>query len=223
MILHASVVRPPRVAAWLVDLFASDEQVECIPGDLLEEFSDLASKSGAASARRWYWRQSVKTIAHLFATGFRAAPWTILGAAIAGYLLLGFGGWLPERVIVAALNFSRHGVVPYYTWSQMQAHVLWLNRAIMIGQFIELMLVGCIVAMATRGREMVSTLTLAFIRGPLAGVSLLVATLRHWPHMHTVFLLPFLISMFAGSIVIVIGGVIVRMLRSTPSHGALSA
>ncbi len=93
----------------------------------------------------------------------------------------------------------------------------------MIGQFIELMLVGCIVAMATRGREMVSTLTLALIRGPLTGVVLLVATLRHWPHTHTVFLLPFPISTFTGSIVIVIGGVIVRILRSTSSHGALSA
>jgi hypothetical protein len=223
MTLHASVVHPPRIAAWLIDLFASDEQVECIPGDLLEEFLDLASKSGAASARRWYWRQSVTTIAHLIVAGFRAAPWTVVGAAIAGYLLMGFGSWLPERAIVAVLDFSRHGVVPYYTWPQMQAHLLWLNSAIVIGQFIEAMLVGCVVAMATRGRELVSTLALALVRGPLAGVVLLVATLRHWPHTHTVFLLPFLIFTFAGSIAIVIGGVIVRMHRSSSSYEALGA
>ncbi len=60
---QASFVQPPRIAVWLVDLFTPDKQAESIPGDLLEEFSDLASKSGVAFARRWYWRHSVKTIA----------------------------------------------------------------------------------------------------------------------------------------------------------------
>jgi hypothetical protein len=55
-------LRPPRLAAWLVELFTSVEQAECILGDLAEEFSDLASRSGAVHARRWYWRQSLKTI-----------------------------------------------------------------------------------------------------------------------------------------------------------------
>ena len=222
MISHASVARPPRVAAWLVDLFVSDGQVESIPGDLLEEFSGLPSKSGVASARRWYWRQSVKTIAYLFATGFRAAPWSIVGAVIVGYLLLGFGLWIPEHGIVAVLHFSRHGVVPYYTWPQMQAHLLWLNSAIMIGQFIEALLVGCIVAMATRSRELVSTLALVLFRGSLGVVGCLMSLVRHWPL--PVVLLPFLIfTLFAGSIAIVIGGVIVRMRRSAPLRRVFGA
>jgi hypothetical protein len=165
MMSHAPVVRPPRVATWLVDLFASDEHAESLPGDLLEEFSDLASKSGVASARRWYWRQSVKTIVHLFATGFRAAPWSIVGAVIGGYLLLGFGLWIPERLV--------------------------------------------------------STLTLALVRGPLAGVGVLVSLVRQWPH--PLFMLPFLIFSFAGSMAIVIGGLIVRMRRSAPLRRALGA
>ena len=69
-------VHPPWVASWLVDLFTPIGQTETIQGDLLEEFSEVASKSGVASARRWYWRQSVKSVAHLIGTGFRAAPWT---------------------------------------------------------------------------------------------------------------------------------------------------
>lgn len=39
-------LRPARLAAWLVELFASAEQAESILGDLHEEFSDVASKSG---------------------------------------------------------------------------------------------------------------------------------------------------------------------------------
>lgn len=65
---QASFVQPPRIAAWLVDLFTPVKQAESIPGDLLEEFLDLTSKLGVARARRWYWRQSLKTIAHLIGT-----------------------------------------------------------------------------------------------------------------------------------------------------------
>jgi len=43
--------QPPRGAVWLIELFTPYEQAESIPGDLLEEFSDLASKSGVAYAR----------------------------------------------------------------------------------------------------------------------------------------------------------------------------
>jgi hypothetical protein len=75
MMSQARFVRPPRIALWLVDLFTPSEQAESIPGDLLEEFLELALKSGDAFARRWYWRQSVKTVAHLIATGFLVVPW----------------------------------------------------------------------------------------------------------------------------------------------------
>src|SRR5207253_2848071 len=54
IMLQPSFVRPPRIAAWLVDLFTPERQIEAIQGDLLEEFSDLVSRSGAASARRWF-------------------------------------------------------------------------------------------------------------------------------------------------------------------------
>jgi len=34
--------------------------MEAIPGDLLEEFSEIAGKRGATYARRWYLRQSLR-------------------------------------------------------------------------------------------------------------------------------------------------------------------
>ena len=73
---------PPRVAAWLIELFTPYEQAESIPGDLLEAFSDLASKSGAAYARRWFWRQTAPTISHLVRSGFQAAPWSSAGVVL---------------------------------------------------------------------------------------------------------------------------------------------
>jgi hypothetical protein len=54
-------------------------------GDLMEEYSYLASKSGIAVARRWYWRQTTKTVAHLAATGFHAAPWSTTAVVVVGF------------------------------------------------------------------------------------------------------------------------------------------
>ena len=89
MTSQADFLQPPRIAVWLVNLFTlTAEEAESIPGDLLEEFSHLASKSGVAFARSWYWRQTVKTIAHLVGSGFRVAPWSTTAAVVGGFLLV---------------------------------------------------------------------------------------------------------------------------------------
>lgn len=79
--------RLPRLGTWLVELFASAEQAESIPGDFHEEFSDLVSKCGVVSARSWYLRQSLKTVAHLFGSAFRPAPGRIAVAVFLGVAL----------------------------------------------------------------------------------------------------------------------------------------
>ncbi len=104
MTSQSDFVQPPRIAVWLVNLFTTGEEAESILGDLLEEFSYLASKSGLAFARSWYWRQAVKTIAHLAGTGFRVAPWSTAAAVGGGFLLRRFVSGLPERAIFAVLR-----------------------------------------------------------------------------------------------------------------------
>jgi hypothetical protein len=94
-------VRPRRIAGWFVDLFIPNEQAGSIPGELLEEFSNVASKSGLASARRWYWRQSAKTI--LIGTGFREASWLMIGTVLGGFLLLEFSTSNLQRMVLAHL------------------------------------------------------------------------------------------------------------------------
>src|SRR5258707_9306966 len=80
-------VSPPHIAAWLVNLVAAPEQAETISGDLLEEFSSIVSRSGTTSARRWYWRQSVATIAHLMRGQVQHAPIQASAFAVCGFLL----------------------------------------------------------------------------------------------------------------------------------------
>jgi len=158
---------PPRIAAWLVDLFTPYEQAESIPGDLLEEFSELASKSGVATARRWYWRQSVKTIVQLIGVGFRVAPWLITGTVVGGYLL----GWavyfLTQKAVVAILY-------KYQVYAHIDAYVFWLIYGVLVELLIEPFFVGCIVALTAKGREMVATMTLGLI------VSVTLVQIRIW-------------------------------------------
>jgi hypothetical protein len=78
-------------------------------------------------------------------------------------LLFGFGLSLPEKLIVAILELRRQHVVPYYTQREMDAHVFWLNTGILTGQLLVALIVGCIVAIVAKEREMVATLTLSFV------------------------------------------------------------
>ena len=97
-------IQPPRFAVWLLTLFAFDDKAESILGDLLEEFTLLASKSGAPFARRWYWRQSLKTVLQLAVLGFRTAPWLITAAVVGGFFLRSVVSRLVEPTIFAVIE-----------------------------------------------------------------------------------------------------------------------
>lgn len=207
---NTSGLRPPFIASWLIGLFISDWHADAISGDLLEEFSGLAAKSGLAYARRWYWRHSMKTVLALMGSGLRTAPWLIASTVIGGYLLLRFGYSLPERLIDGVLELRRHHVIPYYTQREMDAHVFWLNTGILIGYLLVSLLVGCIVAMVAKGREMIATLTLSFTRFALSVVAWF-NVVRHWPERAPP--LAILLTSLALIILIPMGGVLVREVR----------
>jgi hypothetical protein len=207
-----SLVRPPRLAAWLVELFVSDRRAESVAGDLVEEFSDLASRSGVAYARSWYWRQSVKTIAYLLGMGFRVAPWSTVGTIVGGFVLLRFGLLLPGRAIGAVLELRWHHVTPYFTEPQMKAYLFWFNTGVLTGRLLVSLLVGCIVATVAKGREMVATITLSLVEFALIGVTALVNLAGHWSW--------FGFGMFVlWNLMILTGGAFVRVYRSAlPRH-----
>ena len=213
---QAPFLRPPRMAVWLVDLFTPNKQSESIPGDLLEEFSELASKSGVAFARRWYWRQSVKTVAHLIATGFLVAPWLTAGTVVAGWLLCWGFVWSTQKAVVAVLD-------KYQVYAHIDAHVFWLIYALLIERLVEPFIIGCIIAVAAKGREMVVTMTLGLVVGASSGAEL--AHLMLMPHWSAdnFRLAPLLLTTFVSPVMFVIGGGIVREIRSAMSRGPSAA
>jgi len=194
--------QPPKVAVWLVKLFAPAEDSESILGDLLEEFSRFASKAGVAFARRWFWRQTVKSITHLFVHGFGRAPWSTTAAVAGGFLLLRFVSGLPDMLLSA--------ITDHYLafWStHFQAYV-WVLKGMLIAHLIAILFAGAIVALVAKGREMVATMTLALARCGLIGVALV------WVGMHGPIDAAWVLSSCADPCVIVIGGIIIRASRS---------
>lgn len=199
------LVQPPRIAAGLVNLFTPAKDADLIIGDLHEEFSQLASTSGVAVARGWYWRQALKTIAHLACTAFRTAPWSTSAAVAGGFLLRRLIARVPEQAIFAVLE--RYRVYDHH----FEAYVFFASTGIGIGQVFAFLFVGCVVALAARGREMAATTTLSLIYAAMIGQALLVSMTERPGHEYYLWMLPWnLADLFA----IVVGGAIVRIRRS---------
>jgi hypothetical protein len=72
----------PRVAVWLVDLCASPAEADAICGDLHEEFAAIVGREGVRAARRWYWRQALRTAPSLVAGALRARPAVMAAAGL---------------------------------------------------------------------------------------------------------------------------------------------
>jgi hypothetical protein len=212
MTSQAFFLQPPPIAVWLLNQFTSVEETESILGDLLEEFSHLASKSGVAVARSWYWRQTVKTIVHLAGTGFRVAPWSTTAAILGGWLLLRVVSGLPDLVLSAMTD----RYLAYWS-THFKMYMFWASDGMLMGHLIGSMVVGGMVALAAKGREMVATTTLGLIQGAMIGASLL------WVAGHGPMDTGWMLWSCAGPFAIVVGGAVVRRLRSaaaTPHSNA---
>lgn len=209
--------RPPRLAAWLVSLFGSSEQAETILGDLAEEFSDIASKSGVAIARRWYWRQSLKTIAHLAGSSFRTAPWSLAGVVLLGFLLYrcDYQFQLPERVVIAILRAQRPYSNLHYGF-----YVWQVNYGIPIACVVTSLLTGWVVAILAKGREVVASLTLIIV-SVVPFALLLTFVYKHSADGEPAFAAAqfhFFVFRWTLDVVgILVAGVLVRKLRSVSS------
>lgn len=153
---------PPRAAAGIIRLFATAEACNLILGDLAEEFSSVALESGGASARRWYWRQTLRTLPHLLVGALRAAPLLTAVAAIGGFLLRRLLARVPDLATFAILGrcdiYEHHfGLYRFLT-----------STALDIEHVCTFLLVGGFVAVVARKRAMAPAVLLAIFYTALA-------------------------------------------------------
>ena len=207
MTSHPNSVQPPRIAVWLINLFAFGEEGESILGDLLEEFSLLATKSGASTARNWYWRQTVKTVPRLAGFAFRDAPWIITASLVIGLFV--------RELVGHSFEYATIPVVRTY-WPLFEhpynAYVLFN-----IEHLITFLLTGLIVAFIAREREMVVTATLALIFGAMVVAGSVYAAIRFGLDPTPWRLTCYLIDLFA----IIAAGAVIRTHRLAPKPSRL--
>jgi len=205
--------RPPRLAVWLIELFVPDEQAPSVLGDLLEEFSDVAAKSSIAHAGRWYWRQTPPTVLHLLGSGFWAAPWFMAGVVAGGIVLVELGRLFTGWFVHEGLLFLDLYVFPYshpHSRFEIFLVVLLANSWTQLCRLTVSMLIGCIVALMSKGKEMSATLALSVVCSIPALTRFLLFShgnheaLRHW------LVWPYF---FGGLFALVAGGAIVKSHR----------
>lgn len=196
-------LQPPRLAVWLVNLFTVPDNAEAIMGDLLEEFSQIAHQAGVVFARRWYWRQSLKTIVHLIYTAYRAAPWLTSAGVAGGFLTRRLLWKLVEPTIFTVLDRYQ---IPEHHFS---LYVFLASTGIDIGYLLIFLFVGCIAAVVAKEREMAAATTLSLISAAMT-----VAAAVSWVIEGHYWVLWRLTWNFADMFAILIGGVIVRTQRS---------
>jgi hypothetical protein len=198
-------VPPSRRTIWLIKLFTPAGEAEAIVGDLLEEFSQIASRSGLSFARRWYWRQTVKTIPALLVAGFRSAPGTITAVVIGGFLLRWFVSWWSHPVINRAIEAVLEKYQAYE--HNPRVYLFWLTHTMLFEHLLVNLLIGVVVAFAAKGREMTATMMLGLVSAILAVQSVWMTMARTGDQG----LLGTLPWSFAFSLALVVGGAMVRI------------
>jgi hypothetical protein len=143
------LARPPRFAAWCVELFAAPHEADGILGDLEEEFSGAVVQEGLRQANHRYRRQALRTIRDLALAPWRrptssADTWSARGLLLAlamGVIGVAAGwpiGWGIDAV-------ARALVVRYPVYSYVPAAWLW-NGVFLL----EPVMTGLIVALIAR-------------------------------------------------------------------------
>jgi len=215
-------VQPPRIAVWLVGLFIAEEQTGMQQQILEERFSDMASRCGTGRAGRWYWSQSVKTIAGLVASGFRTAPWLIVITTLSGAFLLQFVTANLQRVIMEFISLLNHHVMPYYDSEHVASHLFWMYYTVFLGSLLASLIIGSFVAMVAKRREMIATMTLSIVSLIMTVTIFWESVAMHYPVDPGLFPKIF-IDQLSASLLIVIGGIIVREIRSAPAQSLSDA
>ena len=195
-------VQPPSVAVWLISLFTLADGAETILGDLLEEFSLLASKSGVSVARKWYWRQTIKTVPRLAGSAFRTAPGMIVTAVVGGLVLRFVAGRL---MYVTFAMLHRYGV--FFAQHHVTGYLLYNVELL-----LRFLLIGLIVSLVAREREMVATVAVALTFGVSVVVGSTYGAIRYGIDPIFWRLTSYLVDLS----VIVVAGAIVRTHRLAP-------
>jgi hypothetical protein len=153
----------------------------------------------------------VKTVFHLAGAAFWSAPRSLASIVLLGFLLQWFSSTLPERLVIAILRTQRP-----YSNLHVEAYLRFMTYGIPVAAVIHAVLIGSIVALLAKGRELVATITLAIFLAVPIGWLYFLLFVRWAPQLRVAPALTFaLLHQAPDLIAFVLGGVIVRICRSS--------
>lgn len=195
--------QPRQWGAWLLGLFATCEERELIVGDLSEEYIQRASQSGGAAARRWYWRQILRSLPHLVSSAFRTSPWKTAMAVVVGFEFRRLMGRLTEPAIFALID--RFQIYEHH----FGTYRFLASTGIDIGHLITFLMVGSLAALIARRSEMAAAISLSLIYAGMAAVASMLLLAKS----HDFTCLIRLSWNGSDAFAIILGAIVVRILR----------
>lgn len=113
---------------WLIGLVAATADAEAIAGDLDEERQALALRHGRPAASAWYWRQVVRTVAHLVVSPIRQAPFRFAALGVLGFGLIvpltGVAVWVAGAIVLRVPVYHYIPATSFWFATSVVPHLL---------------------------------------------------------------------------------------------------
>jgi flagellar biosynthesis protein FliQ len=137
-------------------------------------------------------------------------------------LLLQFVTGNLQRVIMEFISLLNHHVMPYYDSKHAASHLFWMYYTVLVGSLLASLIIGSFVAIVAKRREVIATMTLSFVSLIMAVTIFRESVAMHYPVDPGLFPKIF-IGQLGASFLIVIGGIIVREIRSAAAQSLSDA
>lgn len=170
-------MKPPRIAeALLRSLGARADFCEPLLGDLAEGFAMRVDRDSADSARRWYWRETIRAVPHLLADWRRSLRAEdvrhLAGVVFTSYVFTAMLVFLGVALATGAADALGSTIrAPAYPFSRVVLIALWLPVAIS-----STVLGGYIAAWLDRRAPLASAIALGLV---WSAISLTVGGITH--------------------------------------------
>jgi hypothetical protein len=89
-------LKSPFIAAWLLDRFGADPQLDAVAGDLLEQYR-------LGRSRLWYWREVITAITVGTSTAFRDHTLVMLRALVIGWVVTYMSTWISGPLVYSIM------------------------------------------------------------------------------------------------------------------------
>jgi hypothetical protein len=145
------LLKPPTIPSGILNFFSSQPDFAAVIGDITEEFHQRAERSGASSAKLWFWREAFRNALALTARELLRTPLRTFVAA--------FGSVTALNALIAVYVLIADLLPPHRFFLRDLSH----RAAFLVFDFLASLAVGWIGGRLLLGREWALALTYTLV------------------------------------------------------------